>query len=75
MLRRMILVLVIVVCSVLLISNAQAQLADGMYAVFHTSMGSFTAQLHYAEAPMTVANFVGTGRGNARMDRRRYGLA
>jgi len=42
---------------------AQAQLADGIYAVFDTSMGSFTARLHYAEVPMTVASFVGLAEG------------
>ena len=41
----------------------EAQLADGIYAVFHTNMGSFTARLAYAEAPLTVANFVGLAEG------------
>ncbi len=39
-------------------------LDDGLYAVFHTSMGSFTSRLHYAEAPLTVANFVGLAEGS-----------
>lgn len=45
------------------IPSARA-LDDGLYAVFHTSMGSFTAQLFYEEAPMTVANFVGLAEGS-----------
>ena len=43
--------------------GVNAQLANGIYAVFNTNMGSFTAQLHYAEAPLTVANFVGLAEG------------
>jgi cyclophilin family peptidyl-prolyl cis-trans isomerase len=35
----------------------------GTYAVFNTSLGSFTAKLFDAEVPNTVANFVGLAEG------------
>lgn len=35
----------------------------GLYAVFDTSAGEFTASLLYNESPMTVANFVGLAEG------------
>jgi cyclophilin family peptidyl-prolyl cis-trans isomerase len=41
-----------------------AALDEGLYAAFETSMGSFTCQLHYAEAPLTCANFVGLAEGS-----------
>jgi peptidyl-prolyl cis-trans isomerase A (cyclophilin A) len=35
----------------------------GVYAVFDTSMGTFTAKLYDKEAPITVKNFVGLATG------------
>ena len=43
---------------------AQAQLTDGIYAVFDTTLGSFTSKIHYAEAPMAAANFIGLAEGS-----------
>ena len=43
--------------------HAQAQLDDGIYAVFDMTQGVITAQLHYVEAPMAVANFIGLAEG------------
>jgi len=43
---------------------ARAQLPDGLYADFDTSMGSFTCRLDYVEAPLTCANFVGLAEGS-----------
>jgi len=37
--------------------------ADGLYADFSTSMGTFTAELDYVNAPRTVANFLGLAAG------------
>ena len=45
-------------------TEVRATLTNGMYAVFHTGLGSFTATLHYAHAPMTVANFIGLADGS-----------
>ena len=36
---------------------------DGLFAVFQTNRGTFTAQLDYDKAPATVANFVGLVEG------------
>jgi cyclophilin family peptidyl-prolyl cis-trans isomerase len=38
-------------------------LPDGLYAVWETSRGSFTAELFYELVPLTVANFVGLTEG------------
>jgi peptidylprolyl isomerase len=37
--------------------------ADGLYAVFQTSMGDVVCQLHFEQTPLTVANFVGLATG------------
>ena len=50
--------------ALLLASAASAGLPSGLYADFDTSMGSFTARLDYAEAPLTCANFVGLAEGS-----------
>jgi cyclophilin family peptidyl-prolyl cis-trans isomerase len=43
-------------------TRVQAQ-ANGIYADFTTSMGSFTCKLEYAISPKAVANFVGLATG------------
>ena len=48
----------------LLVQGAVAQLPDGLYAAFDTTMGSFTCRLDYAEAPLTCANFAGLAEGS-----------
>lgn len=41
-----------------------APTADGLYARFNSSEGTFYAQLHFDKVPMTVANFVGLAEGS-----------
>jgi peptidyl-prolyl cis-trans isomerase A (cyclophilin A) len=41
----------------------QAQLPNGLYAIFTTSKGNFTARLYEKDAPITVANFVALAQG------------
>lgn len=47
------------------LTNAQSEkpLKPGLYAVFDTSMGSFTAELYEKYTPKNVANFVGLAAG------------
>jgi peptidylprolyl isomerase len=42
---------------------ATATAEDGIYAIFHTSMGEIACRLHYDKAPITVANFIGLATG------------
>jgi len=44
--------------------RVQAQLGDGLFAVFDTTLGSYTAELYYVEAPITVASFVTLAEGS-----------
>jgi peptidyl-prolyl cis-trans isomerase A (cyclophilin A) len=39
------------------------QKPNGLYAMFHTSMGDITARLYEKDTPMTVANFVALAQG------------
>ena len=43
-----------------------AQLPDGLYAAFDTSMGGITCRLEYAESPLACANFTGLIEGSQR---------
>src|SRR5262245_9483989 len=43
--------------------TTRAAYTNGIYAEFSTSMGSFTCALYYAQAPKTVANFIGLATG------------
>jgi cyclophilin family peptidyl-prolyl cis-trans isomerase len=42
---------------------AAQQQPNGLYAVFHTSMGEITARLYEKETPTTVENFVALAQG------------
>ena len=42
---------------------ASAQQPDGLYAIFNTSMGNFTARLYEKDTPVTVQNFVALAQG------------
>jgi len=52
-----------IIMALLVVQSASAELTNGSYAAFDTSMGSFTCRLDYAEAPLTCANFVGLAEG------------
>lgn len=43
--------------------TAKVKAGEPLYAVFHTSMGKFTARLFSKDAPKTVGNFVGLATG------------
>ena len=57
--RRAVLPVLFVLISV----SRSAGQANGIYADFTTSMGSFTCRLEYAVAPKAVANFIGLATG------------
>jgi cyclophilin family peptidyl-prolyl cis-trans isomerase len=49
--------------ALLVVHGAAAQLSDGLYEKFNTTLGSFTRRLNYAEAPFTYANLEGLTDG------------
>lgn len=53
-------------CLLLLLASAPlafAQLPNGLYAIFNTSLGNFTAKLYEKDTPITVKNFVALAQG------------
>ena len=51
-------------------------LANGLYAIFHTSMGDITARLYEKDASNTVANFVALAQGTeATLDPKTHKMA
>ena len=46
-----------------LAQEAAPALPTGLYAIFSTSMGNFTARLYEKDTPISVANFVGLAQG------------
>jgi cyclophilin family peptidyl-prolyl cis-trans isomerase len=44
-------------------ANPQPKLLPGVYAVFDTSLGTFTCELLQNQAPTTVENFIGLAEG------------
>lgn len=53
----------VLILALALAALAQTPRKPGLYAVFQTSEGTFTAQLFEKETPQTVANFVGLAEG------------
>jgi peptidyl-prolyl cis-trans isomerase A (cyclophilin A) len=49
--------------TVLAQQTAAAKLQPGTYAVFETSMGTFTCELYSRQAPVAVENFIGLAEG------------
>ncbi len=58
--KKTVAMIAVLVCA----GSSLAELGDGLYAAFDTSMGSFTCRLDYAEAPLTCANFAGLAEGS-----------
>ncbi len=61
--RRVALGLSLTAAALIFAPACSAQYADGIYAEFTTSMGSYTCRLEYALAPRAVANFIGLATG------------
>lgn len=63
--QRHIIRLGIVLLGIAALANAQSEpdLKPGLYAIFETSQGSFTAQLYDKYTPLNVKNFVGLATG------------
>src|SRR4051812_7429582 len=51
------------VCALAACALAQPARPPGLYAIFQTSEGTFTARLYEKETPETVKNFVGLAQG------------
>jgi len=54
---------VLVLCCARLAAGEAQPLPDGLYAEFETPRGSFTCELFFEQAPLTVANFTGLAEG------------
>jgi len=60
--RRTAIILVLLAAMAATAPHLSAQ-TNGIFADFTTSMGSFSCQLDYTNAPRTVANFIGLASG------------
>jgi peptidyl-prolyl cis-trans isomerase A (cyclophilin A) len=56
-------VLVLIAAGAFAQETPPPQLANGLYAVFSTTMGNFIAKLYEKDTPVSVANFVGLAQG------------
>ncbi len=56
----------------ILLMAQEPKLQPGVYAVFETSMGSFTCELFQRQAPQTVENFIGLAEGTKIKGGKRY---
>lgn len=59
LMRRFALLLLLAAC----LRAQDAPLPDGLYAIFATSAGNFTAKLYEKDTPLTVQNFVALAQG------------
>src|SRR3954466_6960010 len=61
--NHLLLVLALVIHQAKTAAPPEVKLPPGVYAVFDTSLGSFTCELLQNQAPKTVENFVGLAEG------------
>lgn len=62
--KRIVGLIGLILCGLILCcANRLVAQADGIFADFKTSMGSYTCRLDYAVAPKAVANFIGLATG------------
>src|SRR5262245_34471484 len=61
--KKLICVVVFAMLSVSALAQEKPKLLPGVYAVFDTSMGSFTCELYQRQAPVAVENFIGLAEG------------
>jgi peptidyl-prolyl cis-trans isomerase A (cyclophilin A) len=60
---RKLVTIVMLLIAPAIFAQEKKPLSPGVYALFETSLGNFTAELFEKQAPKTVANFIGLAEG------------